>query len=176
MFPSKFSSRDCSNSELFHCHCSYYNIYIYIQYYFSFYIRVTGNHTALYSFSRRIDQDQVRPFLHFENYASFNENGWSLNLMFSGTKDCDVPSLSDTLFSLPHRGNLGMYKCFCKIYSIVFRFSDKNVSIWREIRTYFKRINHWHNNSDLTEVEGFLKSSIWQRNIRHCECNASYVS
>ena len=49
-------------------------IYIYI-YYFSFYIRGTGNQTALYSFSQRMDQDQVRPLLHFENYASCNENG-----------------------------------------------------------------------------------------------------
>jgi hypothetical protein len=30
---------------------------------------------ALYSFSRRMDQEHVRPVLHFENYASFNENG-----------------------------------------------------------------------------------------------------
>ena len=125
----------------------YIYIYIYICY-FSFCVTVTGNHMAMYSFSRRTDQDQVRPLLHFENYASFDENGWSLNLMFSGTKDCDVPSLSDTLFSLPHRGNLGMYKCFCKICSIVFRFSDKNVAIWMEIRTCFKRINRWYSNSD----------------------------
>lgn len=102
------------------------NEFIYI-YYVSFYIRGTDNQTALYSFLQRMYQDQVRPLLHFENYASCNENGWSLNLMFSGTKDCHIPSLSDTLFSLPHRGNLGMYKFFCKIYSIVFRFSDKNV-------------------------------------------------
>jgi len=69
--------------------------------------------------------------------------------MFSGTKDCDIPSLSDTLFSLPHRGNVGVYKCFLQNLFDCFRFRDKNVSIEREIRTYFKRINHWPSNSDL---------------------------
>lgn len=127
----------------------------------------------LRKFSRRVNQDQVRPLLHFQNYASYNENGCSLNLMFPGTKDCHIPSLSDTLFSLPHRGNLGMYKCFCKIYSIVFRFSDRNVSIWREIRAYFKRINHWPSSSDFTEVERVFNASLWQCSIRHCEYSTS---
>ena len=119
--------------------CMYIYIHICI-YYFPFCIRGTDKQTAVYSFSERMDQDHVRPLLHFENYASCNENGWSLNLMFSGTKDCHIPSLSDTLFSLPHRGNLGMHKCFCKIYSIGFRFSDKKVSIWREIKRTWREL------------------------------------
>ena len=122
-------------------HIMYIYIYIHICiYYFPFCIRGTDKQTAVYSFSERMDQDHVRPLLHFENYASCNENGWSLNLMFSGTKDCHIPSLSDTLFSLPHRGNLGMHKCFCKIYSIGFRFSDKKVSIWREIKRTWREL------------------------------------
>ena len=162
VFPSKLSSKDCSNRGMLLCHRSLYEKNIY---YFSFCIRDTGNQTALYSFSRRMDQQQVRPLLHFENYASCNENGWSLNLMFSGTKDCHFPSLSHTLFPLPHRGNLGMYKCFCKIYSIVFKFKNKNFSIWSGIRTYFKRINHWHSNSVLTEVEGFFNPLALEMDI-----------
>jgi len=53
-------------------------IYIYIHiciYYFPFCIRGTDKQTAVYSFSERMDQDHVRPLLHFENYASCNENG-----------------------------------------------------------------------------------------------------
>jgi hypothetical protein len=127
---------------------------------FMFCIGSTRNQTALYSFSQRVDQDQVRPLLHFENYASCNENGWSLNLMFSGTKDCHIPSLSDTLFSLPHLSNLGMYKCFCKICSTVLRFQIKKFSNWRETRACFKKINQWPSNTDLSGFGGLVVSML----------------